>query len=170
MLQPVTTPRDNGKRTLKAVKVGAGQDRFGAALQIAEWRFDCKISGKDTAGAYCVFDTIRTAKGGPPLHVHHDQDEWFFVRDGEYVFKVGDETFYLKAGDSLLGPRKVPHAFASLTEKSAMMILFQPAGDMEQLFFDVSQLAKSRQPTPEDWRTLGSWRGVDIIGPPLAFG
>jgi mannose-6-phosphate isomerase-like protein (cupin superfamily) len=167
MRQPATLSGDVSTRVLEAVKVDAGHDRFGAALQIADWRFDCKISGKDTAGDYCIFDTVRTAKGGPPLHVHHDQDEWFFVREGEYLFQIGEETFHLRSGDALLGPRTVPHAFASLTDKSALMILFQPAGAIEQLFYDVSELSRMRRPTPEDWRCFARGRGIEILGPPL---
>lgn len=94
----------------KAVKVDARKDRSGRALQFSNWRFDCKVSAEDTAGAYCIYDTARTARGGPPMHVHHSQDEWFLVRDGEFKFVIGDETFQLKPGDTLLGPRGVPHA------------------------------------------------------------
>ena len=169
MLEQATIPRDSGRRTFKAVKVDAGQDRGGAALQIADWRFECKVSGQDTDGGYCIFDTIRTGRGGPPLHVHHDQDEWFYVRDGEFVFMVGDETFHLKPGDSLLGPRRVPHAFASITDTSALLIMFQPAGEIEQLFFKAWQASQMRALTVDDWRMFGRAHGVDIVGPPLAL-
>jgi mannose-6-phosphate isomerase-like protein (cupin superfamily) len=157
-------------RVGKAVQVAAGEDRFGAALQFSNWRFDCKISAKDTEGDYCIYDTIRTAKGGPPLHVHHGQDEWFFVREGEFIFKVGDETFRLKSGDSLLGPRKVPHAFASLSNNSALTIAFVPAGTIEKLFLEIDQLSRSRSPTLQDWQTISRAHDVEILGPPLNVG
>jgi mannose-6-phosphate isomerase-like protein (cupin superfamily) len=167
MTQPITTLNGKGRRATKAVKVIAGHDRFGATLQFSNWRFECKISSKDTDGALCVYDTVRTAKGGPPLHIHHDQDEWFYVRAGEFIFKVGDETFHLKAGDSLLGPRKVPHAFASLSDTSALLVAFQPAGTIEQLFLEIGQLSESRNPTLNDWQTIARAHDVDIVGPPL---
>ena len=168
MPKPATIPRDPGGRAFKAVKVNAGHDRGGTALQIADWRFECKVSGQDTNGSYCIFDTTRIGRGGPPLHVHHDQDEWFYVREGEFVFMVGDETFHLKPGDSLLGPREVPHAFASITDTSALLIMFQPAGEIEQLFFKVWQTSQSRPLTVDDWRMYGRAHGVDIVGPPLS--
>jgi mannose-6-phosphate isomerase-like protein (cupin superfamily) len=170
MEAPMPATVHDSKRALKAVKVDAGCDRFGTAIQLFDWRFDCKISGKDTAGDCCVFDTIRTAKGGPPLHVHHDQDEWFYVREGEFLFQVGHERFHLKPGDSLFGPRMVAHAFTSLTDRSALIVAFQPAGGMEQLFSEVSRLSRARGPTLDDWKTLSRAHNVDIVGPPLPIG
>jgi mannose-6-phosphate isomerase-like protein (cupin superfamily) len=164
----VSVARPTAGNTLpptKAIKVLAGQDRSGAAVQLLNWRFDCKISGKDTNGALCIYDTIRTARGGPPLHIHHEQDEWFFVRSGRFVFRIGDETHELNAGDSLLGPRKVPHAFACLSDKGALMIAFQPAGTIEQLFQSVAALG--RAPTMDDWKTIAPLHGSTILGPPL---
>ena len=149
------------------IKVEAGSDRFGAALDIAGWRFECKLSGKDTGGDYCIYDTVRSVKGGPPLHLHHHQDEWFYVREGEFLFKVGNDAFHLKPGDSLFGPRGVPHTFAALTETSALVVTFQPAGSVEELFGEASRLSKTRPLTLDDWRALTASRGVEILGPPL---
>jgi len=66
--------------TFKAVQVAADNDRFGAELLFVNGRFDCKVSAKETNGDLCIYDTVRTGKGGPPLHLHHAQDEWFLVR------------------------------------------------------------------------------------------
>lgn len=155
------------KRAVNGVHVPAGRDRFGAILQLANWRFECKVSSHDTAGDYCIYDTIRTARGGPPMHVHHSQDEWFYVREGRFIFKIGEETFHLEPGDSVLGPRQVPHAFASLSDASAVMIVFQPAGTIERLFFEISEVGKLRQPTLQDWQDVARGHDVEIVGPPL---
>ena len=125
---PMTTTIRSACRAAKAVNVAAGEDRFAAPLVFSNWRFDCKLSAKDTGGDLCIYDTARTGRGGPPMHVHRDQDEWFFVREGRYVFRIGDEIFRLGPGDSLLAPRKIPHAFASLSETSSLLVAFQPAG------------------------------------------
>ena len=153
------------ERLTKAVLVTADRDRFGEALLFVNGRFDCKVSAKDTSGDLCVYDTIRAKKGGPPLHYHHAQDEWFFVRDGEFLFQVGEETFRLRAGDAILGPRKVPHAFANVSDTGKLMIAFQPAGTMEQFFLDGSRLIN---PTPADWQAHYRAHGMEIVGPPLA--
>src|SRR5215470_7064734 len=91
--------------------VPADADRSGADLRYLNGRFDCKLSGADSEGRLCIYDTYRSTRGGPPLHYHREQDEWFFVREGEFVFRIGDDMFRLKAGDSVFGPRNVPHAF-----------------------------------------------------------
>jgi mannose-6-phosphate isomerase-like protein (cupin superfamily) len=151
----------------RTIKVAAGEDRFGTALRFPNWRFDCKVSAKDTDGAYCIFDTVRTAKGGPPMHVHHSQDEWFFVRHGKFAFGVGDQMFHLGPGDSLLGPRGVPHAFVSLCDDSTLTIAYVPAGAIEQLFLEICNISRSRPPTLEDWSEISRGHDIEIIGPPL---
>ena len=152
------------QRLAKAVQVAADSDRFGEKLLFANGRFDCKVSAKDTGGNLCVYDTIRTRKGGPPLHCHHNQDEWFFVRDGEFLFQIGEDKFRLKAGDSILGPAKVPHAFANISNTGVLMIVFQPAGTMEQFFLDGSRLTN---PSQDDLQALYRAHGMEIVGPPL---
>jgi Cupin domain len=64
--------------------------------------------------------------------------EWFFARDGEFVFQVGEDVFRLKAGDSIFGPRNVPHAFANISDTGRLMIVYQPAGAIEQFFLNAS--------------------------------
>jgi oxalate decarboxylase/phosphoglucose isomerase-like protein (cupin superfamily) len=101
------------------------------------------------------------------MHVHHEQDEWFYVLEGEFVVQVGDERFHLRSGDSLLAPRKVPHAFASVSETARLIVAFQPAGSIERLFSEIAVLNGSRIPTLEDWQKASHGKGVDIVGPPL---
>ena len=156
-----------GLRTQKAVSVGAGADRFGAARDIGGWRFECKLSARDTGGELCVYDTVRSIKGGPPLHMHREQNEWFYVRQGEFLFQVGSERLHLKAGDTLLGPRGVPHAFAALTTVSALLIIFQPAGAIEEVFAEVWALSQSQTVGLENWRRIAGPRGIEIIAPSL---
>jgi mannose-6-phosphate isomerase-like protein (cupin superfamily) len=156
-------------RTTRAVFVAAAADRFGGALDYLNGRFDCKISGRDTAGDFCVFETFRTVRGGPPLHVHLYQDEWFFALDGAFVFKIGDETIRAKAGDSVFAPRKVPHAFANVTETGRLIVGFQPAGTIEKFFLESQQLSRSCAASLDDWQALGRPHGIKIVGPSLAL-
>jgi hypothetical protein len=89
--------------------------------------------------------------------------------EGEYLFKVGEETFTAKAGDSVFGPRKVPHAFAKTSEGEAkMLIIFQPAGKMETYFKTVSQgtLAKLSETERQKVRQA---HGFEVVGPALTY-
>ena len=88
--------------------VKAGLDRDDQPFTWLEATFHVKVSGKDTEGRCVVFDTLRPTKVGPPAHLHTDCDEWFFVREGDFKFRVGDDLMRLTTGDSLLVPRNVP--------------------------------------------------------------
>lgn len=156
-------------RSRKGIKVEAGKDRFGKpSFKQAAATIHCKVSIKDTDGDMCSFETTRTEKGGPPFHIHHHQDEWFFVMEGEYKIKVGDEIFYCKAGDSVFAPRKVPHGFAKIGEGTAKMILvYQPGGSMEEYFYDVSKYTSP--PSQEEMNRLFKKHDMEVLGPPLAI-
>ncbi len=148
----------------EAYPVSEGADRFGGPTFFLNGRFDCKVSGRDTDGRLCIFDTVRTHRGGPPLHYHYDQEEWFFVREGEFLFQIGGDIVRLKAGDSILGPRGLPHTFANVTDTARLLIVFQPAGSMEEFFRQGSLI---KQPTRKDLIALHRLHGMEIVGPPL---
>ena len=127
---------------------------------------DCKVSAKDTNGALSVFEAVRMAKGGPPLHIHPLQDERFYIVEGRYAFRVGDETFELQAGESLFAPRGIPHGFAKVADGPGRMILtYQPAGLIEDYFRAVTKFAT--RPTPEEERQLFKAHDMAVVGPPL---
>ena len=151
----------------KAVKVDAGKDRNDKSFIFLGARFDLKVSGKDCSGSMSVYDTFRNEKVGPPLHSHNDLDEWFYVMEGEFKFKVGDELMKLKQGDSLLGPRGVPHTFIKTNDGPArLMVLHTPAGTMEEYFEEVRAL---KNPTPADRKALMKKHNMELVGPPLTL-
>jgi mannose-6-phosphate isomerase-like protein (cupin superfamily) len=155
----------------KGFKVEAGKDRFQEELNIMGGQFNRVVSGDDTDGDLLIYNTVRYEKGGPAYHFHHEQDEWFYVMSGEFVVKVGDDTFSLKAGDSAFAPRKVPHAFAKVSEgEGRMLVLFQPAGSMEHFFKEMSKLG-STIPKEQERLLKQLWadHGMEIVGPPLKF-
>ena len=159
---------DRGK---KGFKVEAHKDRYQEELLIMGGRFGCKVSSKDTDGDLLIYDTIRHEKGGPAFHLHHYQDEWFYVIKGEFIVKVADETFSLKAGDSAFAPRTIPHAFAKTSEgEGQMLVLFQPAGMMEDFFKEMSKLGPEIPKNQEqNLKQLWKAHGMEIVGPPLKF-
>ena len=154
----------------KAFKVPKGKARLGERLHILGGTFDCKVSAKDTNGQLCIFDTLRTNPGGPPLHFHEDQDEWFYVVRGEFKIQVGAEVFQLKEGDSAFGPRKIPHSFAKTSEGEAqLMVMFQPAGTMEAFFQQREALERETDPAKKEagLKVLWDQHGMKVVGPPI---
>jgi quercetin dioxygenase-like cupin family protein len=92
------------------------------------------LSGEDTGGAYCLLD-LRVAPGkGVPRHTHTREDEALFVLSGELEATVGDKTFTLRAGETLMAPRNIPHQLRnSGNVPNHYLIMFSPAGFEEFL-------------------------------------
>jgi len=158
------------KRVDKGIKVAAGKDRFGESISLYEGdSFFCKVSTKDTDGDIYIFESIRDKKGGPALHYHYEQDESWYILEGEFLFKVGDQTFTAKTGDSVFGPRMVPHAFAKTNDGPARLLMaFQPAGKMEELFLAVSKDVYKNK-TKEEIHKFRQEHGFEIVGPALTY-
>ena len=117
--------------------VGAGEDRFGHAHSLGFSSILFKVPASETAGGLFVMEHTHLLPGGPALHLHLNQEEWFYVIEGHVVFQVGEQRLELHAGESLLAPRRVPHTFSSVGEApSRMLIAFCPAGKMEEYFRD----------------------------------
>ncbi len=163
--------RSASERAGKGFCVSAQKDRYDEELLIMGGRFDLKVSGRDTGGDLCIYDTFRESKGGPALHRHFFQDEWFYVVRGEFIVRVGDDTLSLHPGDSAFAPRKIAHAFAKISEgEGQMLVLFQPAGSMEDFFKQMSKLGKEIPKNQESsLKQLWADHGMEIMGPPLKF-
>jgi len=150
--------------------VAAGKDRFGENIRLGGEPHDCKVSTQDTAGAMCIFEF--TGASGGPRHVHHEQDEWIYVIDGEYQFDVGDKRFGAGAGESVFMPRNVPHAWACVSGQPGKIIdVYQPAGKMEEFFRALGKY-HGRPYVHEvlsfdELRQLFHDHGMKLAGPPL---
>ena len=92
------------------------------------------LSGEDTGRAYCLLD-MRVAPGkGVPRHTHTREDEALFVLSGELEATVGGEIFTLRAGETLIAPRNIPHQLRnSGSVPNHYLIMFSPAGFEEFL-------------------------------------
>lgn len=159
------------RRPTKGFKVGAGEARFGQHYKMKGVTLnvlDIKISGQDTDGDLAVFEQSGlTPKGGPPMHIHPFQDEWFYVIKGKYLFQVGEEKYALESGDTIFLPRNVQHAFIQLSKKGKMIVSYLPAGKMEA-FFKVTDEWES-PPTPDVVRKVFEDHDMKIVGPTLRF-
>jgi quercetin dioxygenase-like cupin family protein len=87
------------------------------------------LAGEDSGGAYCLLD-LRVAPGkGVPRHTHTREDEALFVLSGELEATVGDEIYTLRAGETLIAPRNIPHQLRnSGNVANHYLIMFSPSG------------------------------------------
>jgi mannose-6-phosphate isomerase-like protein (cupin superfamily) len=117
--------------------VGSGEDRFGKSHSLGFSKFFFKVSGAETGGQFFLMEHQHMEPGGPDLHLHLNQEEWFYVIEGEVAFQIGEQRLHLHAGESVLAPRRVPHTFSSVGPTPGRMLIgFCPAGKMEQYFLD----------------------------------
>ncbi|MGE5224174.1 MAG: cupin domain-containing protein [Omnitrophica WOR_2 bacterium] len=143
--------------------VSAGRDKYGEYRGLGISSINFKVTAQDSAGVLIIENTFRE-KGGPARHLHYNQDEWFYIVEGEFIFEVGQEKFQLSPGDSLLAPRKVPHVWAYTGGTGGnILIAFLPAGKMESFFREVTKANAMPPQDPELWRA----HEMELLGPPL---
>lgn len=163
-----TTGKLSTFRNQKGFKVNAGKDRFDQPIKYRGVNpNDVKISSKDTDGQLTVLEYVGFEKIGPPLHVHFDQDEIFYVVEGEYLFQLDTERMTLKAGDTIFLPRAVPHTWLQLSEKGKLVYFLQPSGQMEEFFKKMNEL--QGPPTPELIQQIHQAHGMKVVGPPITL-
>jgi quercetin dioxygenase-like cupin family protein len=123
-----------------------------------------KVRGEQTAGTLTAFENVIAPGDGPPLHTHANEDEAWYVLEGDLRFRLNAEIASAPAGSFVFVPRGTPHCFQNTGEQLArILVLFTPAG-MERFFDRFASL-----PTfdPSTFQTLGSDVGMEVLGPPL---
>src|SRR5690606_35226964 len=96
-----TRRRDMDAATDGGLFVPARGDRFQQQRKVfGVMPFTIKVSSSDTAGRLLIIEQDNAYPGGPPRHVHHEQEEWFCAVQGTYVVEVGGQAHRLAAGDS----------------------------------------------------------------------
>jgi quercetin dioxygenase-like cupin family protein len=125
-----------------AIRAGEGEARwwFAALAEI-------KASAADTDGQLTIVEVTEPPGAQAPLHVHHREDEGFWILEGEVTFQVGDVTIAARAGDFAWGPRDVPHRYTVGADGCRMLFILTPAG-FEDLVRDMSEPAAERTLPP----------------------
>lgn len=131
-------------------------------------------TGEQTGGVYVLAEARVPVGGGPPPHIHHREDESFFVLEGEITFMLGDKKVVGKAGTFIQGPRGLPHAFKNEgTAPARMLIQVTPPG-FEFFMAEIGQPLPSFDSaplpvTPADIAQLlavAPKYGIEILPPP----
>jgi mannose-6-phosphate isomerase-like protein (cupin superfamily) len=142
----------------------------------ARWFLDSllviKASKESTNGSTTVIECHAPGGDGSPLHVHHREDEYFFVIDGELQFVVDGERLVAPAGAFVLAPRGVPHAFRVSSEKAHFLLMCEPAGFEEFVrATSVPAEAATLPPPPteppdfERFAAVAAEHGIEFLGP-----
>lgn len=117
----------------------------------ARWWLNClaviKATAADTGGQMTIIEVTEGPGSEVPLHVHHREDEGFWILEGDVIFEVGDATIEARTGDYVFGPRDIPHRYTVGAAGCRMLFICTPAG-FEELVRAMSVPADSRTLPP----------------------
>jgi len=153
------------------IALGAGE---GEALWFLGALATIKASSESTAGRVAVIDFLAPRGRGTPLHVHHRDDEWWYVTEGELTFWVGGQVINAPAGSFVYGPRDIPHTFTVASEEARFLLATEPAGFFDAFMRAAGEPAARREipPAPTEppdiagLAALAATYGMEILGPP----
>jgi quercetin dioxygenase-like cupin family protein len=120
------------------------------------------LAAADAGAPLGVIEMLEVPAGDmPPLHVHHAQDEGFYLLEGELTLYLPDEETTLRPGDYALAPRGVPHAYRAGDEPARWLLISNPAG-FERFVADVAAADSDPSRLPE----IAARHEIEILGPP----
>ena len=162
--------RAESKPTQRAAIAKPGESRFPFASQQFAQTAACKVTSDDSRSACSIFELGAPPRFGPPLHVHHREDEWYYVLSSEFIFEVGSEQHHLPTGSSIWLPRDIPHCWANEGKSDGKVILMCQPGGFEKFFDEASQgpPLTSQDPTVlHQLHALHAKYGMELLGPPI---
>ena len=153
----------------RAVHIAEGE---GKMLWVANELMTFKVSSEDTGGMYALTDSVVLPQGEAPLHVHHREDEAFWVLEGELEILVGEDTFKAGAESFVHLPKGVPHTYKNVgTGPARFLTLIVPAG-LEKFFEEVGKPGTDLSSPPpfeeediERFLALAPRYGAEILSP-----
>jgi len=127
-----------------------------------------KATGEDTGGAFDYFIVEVAPKGGPPLHVHHSQEETIQVLKGRFKVRIGDELFYLEEGGFAYLPSEIPHAFLNLTDQEGEIVVVYTPGGGHKFYEELGPATRNGTPDRAVVAALFEKHDMSLLGPPLS--
>ncbi len=150
MASPLIIRKGEGKKTIML-----GPD---------PWTFG--ITGADTDGHFDFIEATITYLQGPPLHLHHEQDDTFFILEGTLKVQVGDELFDLHPGDLVCAPKGVPHTFANVKKEPVRVINIMTPGGYDRVLEDFVSLPPG-PPDPQILDEFAQKHKMAFLGPSI---
>jgi mannose-6-phosphate isomerase-like protein (cupin superfamily) len=145
----------------------------GRAVWFLRNHMTIKATAASTGGAFGLVESLIAPGFSPPLHVHHREDESFWVLEGEVSMRCGDRTFRASAGSFVFLPRDVPHTFVVEGDRPVRMLTLLTPGGGEGVFIDGGRPAEhdglppASPPDIEALKRVSERYGAEIVGPPM---
>ena len=99
-----------------------------------------KVLSEQTRGAYAILEQKIPAGYGPPLHVHRQETEIFYILEGQFEVTVGEQKVVAPTGAMVVGPRNIPHTFRNIGSQDGHLLLTVIPGRFANYFIEVDGL------------------------------
>jgi quercetin dioxygenase-like cupin family protein len=146
---PVGAPGAANMKSAESVGFSSGRQTLDRSVWYNGSLMTFLATSEDTHGQFALIEAVARRGNVPPPHIHHREDEIFYVLEGEVVVSVGDRTIKGTPGTMVFLPRDVRHSFTIESEQSRMLILLTPAG-LERWFKEFSVPAPAVMLPPAD--------------------
>ena len=144
-----------GKADVPALQVDA---EGGERLRFGEVEVLVKASADTTGGAFTIFEENEPVD--TPLHVHENEDELFYVLQGEHIFQVGEAEFRAGLGGAVFAPRGVPHAQRRVVPRSGRVLVFTSPAGFEGFFRELAAADRDGAIGPEAYISASKRYGI----------
>ncbi|MFN8631647.1 MAG: quercetin 2,3-dioxygenase [Chloroflexota bacterium] len=135
-------------------------------------RFTVKLDSAEVGGRFSIVEALASRAAEPPLHVHHHEDEAWYVLDGHMTFFVGGQAYAADTGTFVLAPQGLPHTFTVDVEPTRVLVIASPGG-FEHFALELGSPATTdtmpedlAMPSPETLEPVARRYGIEVVGPP----
>ena len=135
-------------------------------------RFTMKVSEADAGGRFALVEALAFRATEPPLHIHRNEDEAWYIVDGQMTFYVGDAVLEAGAGSFVYAPSGIAHTFTVDVEPTRVLVFASPAG-FERFAVELGESASSDKPPvglavpgPDVLAPVAGRYGIEVVGPP----
>jgi mannose-6-phosphate isomerase-like protein (cupin superfamily) len=136
----------------------------GRSIDLGNFEMSLKATGEETSGAYALLEAAEPPNFGPPMHIHNNAAEAFYVLEGEYHIFLDEREHACPAGSFIYIPAGVRHGFRVGSVPSRKLNLYTPAA-MVGYFEQLSAAIKGGDADPNQLDEIARRHGMDVIGP-----
>lgn len=137
----------------------------GRVLDMGTFQMRVRAEENQTGGGFTLLEADEPPGFGPPLHIHDDAAEAFYVLEGEYRIFIGDDEHLCPAGSFVYVPPGVEHGFRVGRVQSRKLVIFQPAG-MVGYFEELALANAAGSPLePDELSAMAARHSMRVVGP-----
>ena len=164
----MSIPKPAMAASSSAFVVPAGETRPNGVLNVFGNEVLVKISSRDTNGAFAVAENTVPPLSGPPLHLHHVQDEWWYILEGQFLFEVDGEQIHAGPGDTVFAAKGTAHTFQNIGKTNGHTVVTVVPGGLDLFFEEVLEVTQpGAEPDPTLLQPIFKKHGLELLGPPM---